>query len=75
MQVVTAAPQISGELLSVGPDMANIVAGVALRKASLSSIWFYLDDNRVLAIQLQYLLRFYVSHLGNKEEWPPLFSH
>jgi hypothetical protein len=30
---------------------------VALRKASLSCIWFYLDDNMVQAIQLEYVLR------------------
>jgi hypothetical protein len=34
--------------------MAKVLAVVALRKASLISIWFYLDDNMVQAIQLEY---------------------
>jgi hypothetical protein len=44
-----------------GLDMAKVFAVVALRKVSLSSIYFYVDDNVVKAIQLEYLLRFYVS--------------
>jgi hypothetical protein len=58
MQVATTTPQISRGLLVVGPDMAKVLIVVALRKSSLSSIWFYLDDNMVQAIQLEYLLRF-----------------
>jgi hypothetical protein len=38
MQVATTAPETSKGLLAVGPDMAKMLAGVALRKASLSSI-------------------------------------
>jgi hypothetical protein len=45
-------------LLAVGPDMAKILTVLALRKAGLNSIWFYLHDNMVQAIQLEYLLRF-----------------
>jgi hypothetical protein len=61
MQVGTTTPQTSRGLLAVVPDMAKVLAIVALRKASLSSLWFYLYDNMVKAIQLEYLLGFYVS--------------
>jgi hypothetical protein len=44
MQVGTTTPQTSRELLAVGPDMAKVLTVVALRKSSLSSVWFYLDD-------------------------------
>jgi hypothetical protein len=57
MQVATTIPQTPRGLLAAGPDMAKVLTVVALRKSSLSSIWFYLDDNMVQAIQLQYLLR------------------
>jgi hypothetical protein len=59
MQVAATASQISRGLLEVVPDMAKVLAVVALRKAILSSTWFYLDENMVQAIQLEYLLRFY----------------
>jgi hypothetical protein len=45
MLVATTAPHTSRGLLAVGPDMAKVLMVVALGKASLSSIWFYLDDN------------------------------
>jgi hypothetical protein len=38
MQVATIAPQTSRELLAVGPDMAEVLVVLALRKASLSSV-------------------------------------
>jgi hypothetical protein len=38
MQVATTAPQTSRELLAVRPDIAKVLAVVALRKASLSSV-------------------------------------
>jgi hypothetical protein len=38
MQVATIAPQILRVLLAVGPDMAKVLAVVALRNPSLSSI-------------------------------------
>jgi hypothetical protein len=37
MRVATTAPQISRGLLAFGSDMAEVLAVVALRKASLSS--------------------------------------
>jgi hypothetical protein len=58
MQVATTALQISRGLFAVGPDMVKVLLVVALRKASLSTVWFYLDDNMVKAIELEYLLRF-----------------
>jgi hypothetical protein len=58
MQVAITAPQTSMGLLAVRPDMAKVLTVVALRKASLSSIWFYLYDSMVQAIQLEHLLRF-----------------
>jgi hypothetical protein len=58
MQVATTTPQTSRGLLAVGPDMAKVLTAVALRKSSLSSTWFYLDNNMVQAIQLEHLLRF-----------------
>jgi hypothetical protein len=61
MQVATTAPQTSRVLLTVGPDMAKVLTVVAMHKSSLSFLWFYIDDNIVQAIQLEYLLRFYVS--------------
>jgi hypothetical protein len=47
MQVATNAPQTSRGLLAVGPYMAKGLIVVALRKASLSSVWFCLDDDMV----------------------------
>jgi hypothetical protein len=38
MQMATAAPQISKELLAGGPDIAIVMGDVALSKTSLSSI-------------------------------------
>jgi hypothetical protein len=38
MQVATPTPQTLRELLAVDPDMANVLAIVELRKASLSSV-------------------------------------
>jgi hypothetical protein len=38
MQVATTIPQTSRGLLAVGPDMAKVLAVVALHKASLSSV-------------------------------------
>jgi hypothetical protein len=58
MQVVITIPETSRELHAVGPDMANVLAVIALIKSCVSSIWFYLDDNMVQATQLEYLLRF-----------------
>jgi hypothetical protein len=37
MQVATTAPQTSRGLFAVGPDMAEVLAVVSLRKDSLSS--------------------------------------
>jgi hypothetical protein len=45
MQVATTTSQTSKGLLAVGPDMAEVRAVVALRKGSLSFVWFCLDDN------------------------------
>jgi hypothetical protein len=56
VQVATTAPETPRELLAFGPDVARVLAVVALGKASLSS-----DDNMIKAIQLEYLLRFYIS--------------
>jgi hypothetical protein len=61
MQMATTAPQSSRCLFAVGPDMAKILAEIALRKAFLSSAQLYLDNNMVNAVRLEYLLRFYVS--------------
>jgi hypothetical protein len=38
MQVATTAQQTSRELLAVGTDVTKVLAVVALRKASLSSV-------------------------------------
>jgi hypothetical protein len=35
MQVATTTPQTPGRLLTVGPDMAEVLAAVALCKASM----------------------------------------
>jgi hypothetical protein len=37
-QMTTTAPQTSRELLAFGPDMANVLAVVALHKPILSSV-------------------------------------
>jgi hypothetical protein len=58
MQVATTTRQTSRGLFVVGPDMAKVLAVVALPKSSLSSNWYYLDDNMVKDIQFEYLLRF-----------------
>jgi hypothetical protein len=57
VQVATTAPQTHRGLLAVGPDIAEVLAVVALRKSSLTSVLHYLDDNMVNVIQLEYLLR------------------
>jgi hypothetical protein len=54
--------------VAVDPDMAEILADASLCKASLSSLACCLNGNMVKAIQLEYLLRFYVSCLGNNEK-------
>jgi hypothetical protein len=59
--VATITLQTSRELLAIGPYMAKVLTVVALSQASLSSVWFYLEDNMVKAIQLEYLFGFYVS--------------
>jgi hypothetical protein len=56
MQTATTASQTSTTLLAFGPDMAKVLTVVALRKASLSSVWFYLDETMVQVIQLECLL-------------------
>jgi hypothetical protein len=61
MKVATTTPQTSMGLLAVGPVIAKVLAVVTLCKASLSSVYVCLNDNVVKAIQLEYLLRFYVS--------------
>jgi hypothetical protein len=61
MEVTTYAPQTLRGLLAVVPDMAKILPVVALLKANLSSVELCLDNNIVKAIQLEYLLRFYIS--------------
>jgi hypothetical protein len=38
MQVATTAPQMLRGLLAVGPDVAKVLAVVALHKATLSSV-------------------------------------
>jgi predicted metal-dependent RNase len=48
-------------VVAVGADMAELLAVVALRKASLSSVCLYLDGNIVKAIQFEYPLGFNVS--------------
>jgi hypothetical protein len=61
MALAITIPQTSRGLLAVGPHMAKVLAVIALCKASLSSVRFYLDNNMVKDIQLEYLLEFYVS--------------
>jgi hypothetical protein len=51
--VATTAPQTLKGLLAFGPDMAKVLVVVALCKVSLSSVYLYLDDNMVKAIQLE----------------------
>jgi hypothetical protein len=58
---------MGGGLLAVGQDMAKVLAVLALRKASLSSVRFYIDDNMFKVIEFEYLLRFYVFCGGDKE--------
>jgi hypothetical protein len=61
MQVATTAPQTHRRLLAICPDVAVVLAVVAVRKASLSSVQLQLDYNIIKVIQVEYLLRFYVS--------------
>jgi hypothetical protein len=61
MQVDIIAPQTSKGWLTAGPDMAKVLAAVGLHKAMLSPIQLYLNNDMVKAIQLEYILRFYVS--------------
>jgi hypothetical protein len=57
VQVATTTPQTSRGFLEVSPDMANVLAVVALCKVSFRSVLFGLANNMVNAIQLEYLLR------------------
>jgi hypothetical protein len=50
MQVATTTPQTLKRFLAAGPDMAKILAVVALPKAILSSVWLYLNINVVKAV-------------------------
>jgi hypothetical protein len=59
--VATTATQTSRGLLAVGPDIAKVLTVVAMYKVSLNSAKLYLGDNVVKAIQLEDLLRLYVS--------------
>jgi hypothetical protein len=59
--VATTEPQISRGLPAVGPVMAKVLAVVALRKACLIPVLFYLDNNNIKATRLEHILRFYVS--------------
>jgi hypothetical protein len=55
VEMATTTQQTLRGLLAVGPDMAKVLVAVALCKASLSSVWLYLDDNIAKAIQLECL--------------------
>jgi hypothetical protein len=45
-----------GGLLAVDPDMAKVLATVALRKARLSAVYLYHDENMVKGIDILYFL-------------------
>jgi hypothetical protein len=49
-QVATSAPGNNVLLPAVGPDIAKLLVVVTLRKASLSSVYLYIDGNMVWAI-------------------------
>jgi hypothetical protein len=53
MQEAASAQKTWRGLLAVGPDMAELFSLETLRKASLSSVCLYLDDNMVKTIQLE----------------------
>jgi hypothetical protein len=54
MQVATTAQQTLCKLLAGDPDMAKVLAVIALLKASLSFVQFPLDNNIFKAVQLNY---------------------
>jgi hypothetical protein len=56
VQVATTAPQTSRGVLAVGPDIAKVLAVVALHKANLSSVKLCINNNMVKAVQPKYLL-------------------
>jgi hypothetical protein len=62
--VATTAPQ-TYSLITVDRDMTEVLAVVALHKASPSSVLLSLDYNMVKAIRLEYPLRCYISCLCN----------
>jgi hypothetical protein len=67
MQLVGTGLQTSRGLLAVCPGVTQVLAVVALRKACVSSVELYHDDNMIKAIEFECLLRFYISWHGNKE--------
>jgi hypothetical protein len=67
VQVAAPAPQITGRLLTVCPDVAELLAVMALRKAVLSSVCLHLDCNVAEGCQSEDLLGLCRSWQGNEE--------
>jgi hypothetical protein len=54
--VTVSAPQAAGRLLAICPDVAELLAFVALGKSILGSISFHPDSNVAEARQTKYFL-------------------
>jgi hypothetical protein len=64
VQVPAPAPQTTGRLFAVRPDVAKLLAVVALREGVLCSICLYLDGNVAEAWRLEDFLGFFRSRQG-----------
>jgi hypothetical protein len=71
MQVATTSPQTSRGLFAVGRDLAEVLAVLALHKASFSSVRLYLDDNMFRAIELdisRYFIFLFINVTRNRRK-------
>jgi hypothetical protein len=57
VQVAASAPQTTGRLPTVSPDVVKLLAIMNLRKARLGSVCLHLDGNMAKAWQIEDLLR------------------
>jgi hypothetical protein len=68
VQVAAPAPQTTWRLFAVCPDMAELLAIVALGEVTLGSVRLHLDDNVAEGRKLKNLLRLLRSREGDEEE-------
>jgi hypothetical protein len=68
VHVAATTPQTTWSLFAVCPDMAELLAIVALREVTLGSVRLHLDHNVAVGSKLKNLLRLLCSREGDEEE-------